>query len=1014
MTLAFRAIRRPFLPLLAIGLCSLMGLVSLGQMPLRHLPDIGDDLVEARLTAPGLTLSDTDLLLAQPVEDSATAISGITSVSVTVTPGSVTLSLPLADPSRADDVVSDLRDRLAALRGMGDVAFDVTSLAARSSRQSVAARIALSAPDDAGMALIHDRLLPALHRLPGVDRLHADGLTLPELVVTPYPERLADVGLTQADLADALQSRLAPSDGGRIDAPATGILAISLGEDQPAANPEAMGRLPITLASGATIALSDLADIRLAHRPETSRTRMDGHPAVLVAIYPQPDADLPDLLARIDTAAAAFSRDHGIATRLIDRRADTVIGQAQATTLALLEGALLVLAVVWAALRGWRSVALAMIVLPLSLLPTLLGMQVLGFSLNIITLMALTLATGIVVDDAIVEVENIHRHLALGQSRWNATLAATRRIGRAVIATTLAIVAVFLPVALIPGMAGRYFLEFGGTIALAALSSLAVVRLVLPPLAARWIDTPARPETPTVGAANLTAPPPARPAPSRLAQMHMRLLTASFRHPLLVGLATLALITLSAMAVFRADGDFIPAEDTGRLTFALELPRAEDAVLAEARLADLTRNLLALDGIRHATAIRPEDDPTRLRLILDLAPKSDRAPAAEIQRDVQALLAIEIDLRARPLGETGRPQAELLLTGRDPASLHQVATAAAATLHRSAALPNAAVDRALIPEQRLILDPVAVDALALSRDEAARSLSLLTRSAAPLARLPQPGLSSLPLVLDPGPARSLLLHSGAGPLLPLAAVTQPELTLAPARLERQDGLPVLRLMADRAEGQSASDARAALSDALATTDAAALGIQPRATGDAAQRADLMQALQTALASALLLLAAVLFALYRSLGQVLVILITLPLALGGAAMGLAITGQGLSLPAILAMLLLLGIVAKNAILIVDEGLSRILHGEDPTTALLTAARLRARPVLMTSAAIIGGMIPSLVGWGEGAGFRQPLAIAVIAGTAVSTALSLVIVPVLSLQAHRLGLALTSRLRRAVPA
>lgn len=1011
MTLALRAIRRPFLPLLAIGLCSLMGLVSLGQMPLRHLPDIGDDLVEARLTAPGLTLSDTDLLLARPVEDSATAISGITSVSVTVTPGSVTLSLPLADPSLANDVTSDLRDRLAALRGSGDVAFDVASLAARSSRQSVAARIALSAPNDAGMALIHDRLLPALHRLEGVDRLHADGLTRPELVVTPYPERLADVGLTQADLADLLQSRLAPPDGGRIDAPATGTLAISLGEDQPAADPEAMGRLPITLASGATIALSDLADIRLAQRPETSRTRMDGQPAVLVAVYPQPDADLPDLLARIETTATAFSRDHGIVTRLIDRRADTVIGQAQATTLALLEGALLVLAVVWAALRGWRSVALAMIVLPLSLLPTLLGMQVLGFSLNIITLMALTLATGIVVDDAIVEVENIHRHLALGQSRWNATLAATRRIGRAVIATTLAIVAVFLPVALIPGMAGRYFLEFGGTIALAALSSLAVVRLVLPPLAARWIDTPARPATPVAGAANLTVAPP---QPPRLTRMHMRILTASFRHPLLVGLATLALITLSAMAVFRADGDFIPAEDTGRLTFALELPRADEAALAEARLADLTRSLLALDGVRHATAIRPEDDPTRLRLILDLAPKSDRAPAAEIQRNVQALLATEIDLRARPLGETGRPQAELLLTGRDPAALHQVASAAAATLHRSAALPNAAVDRALIPEQRLMLDPIAIDALALSRDEAARSLSLLTRSAAPLARLPQPGMASLPLVMDPGPARSLLLHSGAGPLLPLAAVTQPELTLAPARIERQDGLPVLRLMADRAEGQSASDARAALSDALATTDAAALGIQPRATGDAAQRADLMQALQTALASALLLLAAVLYALYRSLGQVLVILVTLPLALGGAAMGLAITGQGLSLPAILAMLLLLGIVAKNAILIVDEGLTRILRGEDPATALLTAARLRARPVLMTSAAIIGGMIPSLVGWGEGAGFRQPLAIAVIAGTAVSTALSLVIVPVLSLQAHRAGLALTSRLRRAVPA
>lgn len=1005
MTLALRAIRRPFLPLLAVGLTSLLGLMSLGNLPLRHLPDVGHDVVEARLSAPGLSMADTDLLLARPIEDSATAIAGITSVSLTLTPGAVTLSLPLADPAHADTVTTDLRDRLAALRGTAEVAFDVTSLAPRSSRQSIVARIALTSPDPAGMEAIHDRLLPALHRLPGVDRLQADGLTRPELIISPHPERLAEVGLTQADLAAVLETRLAPAGSGRIDSTTEGTLGIALAETRPAPTARDLGRLPVTLPAGATLALADLADIRFAHRPDASRVRLDGLPAVLIAIHPQPGADLPALLSSIESAAAAFSRDHGIATRLIDRRADGVIAEARAATFALLEGALLVLAVVWMALRSWRSVALAMIVLPLSLLPTLMAMQALGFSLNIITLMALTLATGIVVDDAIVEVENIHRHIAKGQTRWNATLAATRRIGRAVIATTLAIVAVFLPVALLPGMAGRYFLEFGGTIAIAALASLAVVRLVLPPIAARWIDNPA----PLASvAANLTTPPP------RLARLHARALAASFRRPILVTLATCGLITLSLIAVFRADGDFIPAEDTGRLTFALNLPRADDAATADARLVAITRDLLTLGGIRHVAAIRPEDDPTRLRLLIDLAPRGDRPPAAAIMAEVQTLLADHADLRVRPLGETGRPQAEVLLTGPDPVALDRIAHDAAAALHRSGTLPNAAVDRALIPEQRLILDPVAVDALSLSRAEADRSIALLTRSAAPLARLPQPGGAGLPVILDPGPARSLLLHSGDGPLLPLAAVTRPELTLAPARLERQDGQAILRLMADRHPGQGASETRAALTAALATTDAAALGIQPRATGDAAQRADLIGSLKTALASALLLLAAILFALYRSVGQVLVILLTLPLALGGAAMGLAITGQGLSLPAILAMLLLLGIVAKNAILIVDEGLSRIAAGEDPATAITAAALLRARPVVMTSAAIIGGMLPSLAGWGEGAGFRQPLAIAVIAGTALSTLLSLLIVPVLSLQAHRAGLALTTRLRRAVPA
>ncbi len=552
MTLSLWAIRHPFLPLLAITLCSLLGLASLAQMPLRHLPALGHDTITAQITAPGLTLAETDITLAQPAEAALGTLPGVTRSHVDVTAGRLILTLSLADPAHADTVTATLRDRLGSLQGRLPIATDPAIITAQSSRGQAATRVALT-PAAGGMALIDQHLLPELQRLPGVDSVTADGLTRPEIAIRPDPLRLAELGLTAGDLHRQITARLATAGLGAASGTSGLSLAVTEGTDR-----TDLRALPITLADGRSIPLAELATLTKTEAPQTSRARLNGQLAVILTVHPDSTADLPALLGAVAETTARFNAAHpGHEARLIDRQADTVTAALRGTGMALLEGALLVLATVWLALRSAHATAIAALALPLSILPTFLAMDLLGFSLNIISLLAITLAAGILVDDAIVEVENIQTHLAAGDRPWAATVKATRSIGLAVIATTLAIVAVFLPVTLLPGMAGRYFLEFGGTLSIAALVSLFVARCVIPPIAARWITN---------------APAPKVPRTDATTTRYARLLSLSLRHPLLGVTLTLALIFASVIAVFRHPGDFIPPEESGRLTLLLDLP----------------------------------------------------------------------------------------------------------------------------------------------------------------------------------------------------------------------------------------------------------------------------------------------------------------------------------------------------------------------------------------------------------------------------------------------------------
>jgi multidrug efflux pump subunit AcrB len=407
------------------------------------------------------------------------------------------------------------------------------------------------------------------------------------------------------------------------------------------------------------------------------------------------------------------------------------------------------------------------------------------------------------------------------------------------------------------------------------------------------------------------------------------------------------------------------------------------------------------------TAILPDATTPSATLTVELSPRATRSQTqATIATQIDTQLAAEPDLRHRILTQTGRAPVELVLAGTDPARLDQAANTIAR--HLNGSLAALAIDAPLRAERTQAMDPVAAARAGVSRARVMDELRLFGSSAAALATLAGPDGRPVTLRLDLADSAIPLttLHSDTGALVPLSAISHTTLALVPARIERQDGLTLRRLTAAPADGEAAADASRRLAAARADL---APDVTPLAAGDAAQRVEMMAALKQAMLTGLLLLGALLYALYRSIGQTLVILATLPLSLGGALIGLALTGQGLSLPVILAMLLLLGIVAKNAILIIDAAQSAIATGTAPEPALIAACQSRARPVVMTSLAIIGGMLPAAMGLGAGAGFRQPLAVAVISGITVATALSLFVVPILSLQAHR-GTAALARLTR----
>lgn len=985
MRISAWAIRNPIPVSILFILLLLAGVGGFLTLPVKLVPDVSFPSVEVSVTLPGAAPSEIEAQITREVEAAVSNIAGVDHAQSTVTLGrsQTIVNFDIGeDPQRASDevraAIDKIRDTLPR-----DVEEPVVSRLEFDSKPVVT--YVVSAPAMAEIDLswfVDDIVTKSLAARKGVGQVRRVGGVEREVNVTLDPQKLAAPGLTAPAINNALRAYNVDLPGGSADIGARAQTIRVLGAADTIGS---LRDMVIPTGGSSQVRLSDVADVTIGAAERVQFAQVDNEPVIAFQVMKTKVASDVAVEDEITRAVARLEAAHpGIRFRkLVSGAADTRASY-HATIATLIEGMLLAAVVVFMFLREWRSTVIAAVAMPIALIPTFAAMALLGFSLNIITLLGLTLVIGVLVDDAIVEIENIEKRIEAGETPYRAAIMGADAIGLAVIATTMSIVVVFVPVSFMPGMAGRFFREFGLTVAIAVLFSLLVARLLTPLLAAYFLKP-------------MAAPKPRKPFDGP----YRRAVEWALAHRWLSLGGAAILFAGSILLATTLPTGFTPNSDSGIVEIDIEGPPGagvEDVRRAAIQLTDRLKGqrdvdlvfasigaggdvgsgsvtvLLSKDRTRTTqafqTAIRPEllKIPD-VRLGLGDGGGSNSSVQIILSGDdgealSRAALALEREMRTLPeLANVHqlapRPAAELIIRPKpEEAARIGVTAETLATILRVATLGDVDANSAKFNdgEQRL---PIRVRL----PDSARRDLDTLASLRVPLA------------------------NGGSAPLSAMASLSfEPGVT----RIERFDRA---RRVTIQAELNDVSIGQAlAKIERLSALRQLPKGVTRPAFGQSEDMAELFGGFIGAMVAGIALIFAVLVLLFRSFFKPVTILAALPLSLAGAFAGLVLGQAALNLPALIGLLMLMGLAAKNSILLVEHAIESERAGISQHDALIEACRERARPIVMTTFAMAAGMIPTVLGIGEGSEFRVPMALAVIGGLISSTALSLVLVPV----------------------
>lgn len=985
------AIRKPLPSVVLFLVLMILGLVSFRALPITRFPNIDIPIVSVTITQSGAAPAELQTQVTKWVEDSVAGVKGVKHILSTITEGISTTTIEFRLEVNQDRATNDVKDALSKIRQNLPRTIDEPIV----SRVEIAglpimvygASAPAMTPEDLSW-FVDDVVARGLQSVKGVGGVERLGGVAREIRVTLKPDRLLALGITAADVNRQLRLTSADMAGGRgeVGGQEQSIRALAA-----SASLETLAKTSIVVPGNRKVRLDELATLSdTAEEPRTF-ARFNGEPVVAFAVSRASGASDADVSVGVAKKIAALhAANPDVRFDLIDTSVVNTIGNYHSAMMGLIEGAALAVVVVLLFLRDWRATLIAAVALPLSVLPTFWVMSTLGFSLNAVSLLAITLVTGILVDDAIVEIENIVRHMRMGKSPYRASLEAADEIGLAVIAITATIIAIFSPVSFMGGIAGQYFKQFGLTIAAAVFMSLLVARLITPLLAAYFLRDHG-PDHTTDGL---------------VMRGYTRLVAWSVRHKFITLILGIACFAGSIASTGLLPAGFLPAEDQARTLFVLELPpgarlpdtvKLSDAIEQKIRALPEVKSVF-VDGGRQL----PGKKEVRLAtLTINLTPKNTRhRTQKQVDAEIAAILREEPDIRFWALRESGQRDMALIIAGPDKAVVADVA----AKLQREAAqIPHLVNVMSTAPLDRteIRIRPkagVAAD-LGVSTDTIAETVRVGTigdigmnlakfnatdRQVPIRVQLPESLRGRL------SELETLKVPVKGGAAVPLATVADISLGQGPTGIDRYDRSVRVAIEGD----MQGTDALAELIKQvmnLPTAKNLPPGVTISQTGDAEVMGEVFEGFALAMGAGLMMVFGVLILLFGNFLQPLTILFSLPLSIGGAILALLICNMPISMPVVIGILMLMGVVTKNAIMLVDFAVEQIHAGVDRTTAIVDAGRKRARPIVMTTIAMAAGMVPSAMAFGIGGEFRAPMAVAVIGGLIVSTVLSLVFVP-----------------------
>lgn len=996
------SIKNPLVAILLFVLLTLGGIYGFMKMKVQQFPDIDLPAVVVTVTLPGAAPSQLENDIAKKIENKLTSIEGVKHIRTTLQTGAATMVTEFVLEKDIQEAVDDVRSAVGEVRGDLPAAANdpIITKVSTAGFPVVTYSVAAENMDVEDLSwFVDDTVTKRLSDIPGVSKVSRIGGLQREITIAADPIVLSGLKFSITQLSQQIAGIQQDSSGGEAEVGKTTQTIRVLGAVERASE---LNDLQVAIPAGGTQALGRMAQITDGAADPSSIAKLDGQTVVAFNITRSRGASEVEVMELVDAELARLSGDVGnITIEKVYDRATPIAEDYQASLRMLIEGGLLAVVVVFLFLRNIRATIVAAVALPLSVIPTFLGMYLFGFSLNIISLLALSLVIGVLVDDAIVEVENIIRHLRMGKTPYEAAMEAADEIGLAVVATTFTLIAVFLPTAFMGGIVGQFFRQFGWTAALSIFASLMVARLITPMMAAYIL----RPEKKHVE------------KQSALMGWYLKIVAWTLHHRWLTMGATLVLFVASLMLVKLLPTSFIPDNDIDQTRVAIELTpdvALEDtervAALASARILAMPEvtNIFTSVGEAQATMDSNSGGSGKAENIagLDivLAPRAERGSKQEIERQISNLLAEVPGARFTVgLSSGGESGYNFSMTSTNPQLLEQTAQKIMSEIRGLPSAGSVTSDRSL-PRQELTVTP---DRLAMADkgvttqdiattlrvatvgdyEQSLSKLNLDTRQIPIVIRLPdvaKQNVSQLEGLYVPSS-----LPAGQG--VRVGEVADLNFGTGPAQINRLDRERAISITVQPANGELGDLVQAVKSVPAMQKLPPSITIIDQ--GQAENMAELFSGFVIAMSVGVVCILGVLILLFGRILQPFTILMALPLSIGGAFVGLVITNSSLSMPSMIGFIMLMGIATKNSILLVDYALIAQRRGLARFEAIIDACRKRARPIIMTTIAMGAGMLPLVFGWGDAdPTFRRPMAAAVLGGLVTSTLLSLVVIPV----------------------
>jgi HAE1 family hydrophobic/amphiphilic exporter-1 len=991
------AIRNP-IPVAVIFIAAVLaGLVSYMGLPIKNYPNVEFPAVMVQVTRNGAAPVEMENQIARPVENALAGLSNVESINSTITQGESDTFVQFELGENLQKATDDVRSKVDAIRNdlPKDIDPPITQRLEVDSQPIIT--YAVDAPAMSSTELswfIDNTIARTLQAEPGVSKINRLGGDDREINVIVDPNRLAAQGLTAAEVNDALASANVDAPGGRV---AIGGREQTLRVLGAAVSVDQIRNLMIPAAGGRFVRLSDVADVGDGAAEARGLALLNGKPVVGFEVSKTKLASEVSTEDNVDAAVKRLESQYkGVTIHKIVSRVDQTRDAFSATLHTLLEGMALAAVVVWVFLRDWRATAVTAVAMPVSLIPTFCFMGLNGFSLNTVTLLGLTLVIGILVDDAIVEIENIEKRVYTGMRPFDAAVEGADQIGLAVVATTFAIVAVFLPVGFMPGIPGQFFREFGLTVAVAVLFSLVVARLLTPLMAAYFLT-----------------PKPARERPP-LPRFYTGALDWALDHR---GLSVLIGGVIFLGSIFLAvplKKGVQPEENPNYYYVNIEGPPG-------ATLADMRKTVDRLDAL---LASQPETESVFAQVggggisggpggFINTSGVSNGAVVAVLKPHRTVKVAAIRDRLRTLLREIPDARLSFDISGFGAGGVQIILTSETGVGLDNAALELQRQMRTIpgLADPRPATPPSGPELVVRPRTDEAARLGVPVTTIAEAARVATLGdIDANVSKMDEGERRipirvrlaehdradlsvikNLRLPTASGGVTTLSSVADVYFQAGPGQINRVDRKRNITMQADTTGDTQVGDALAKVHK-LPILQNLPPGVGLASQGQEKAYGQLFSGFAIAILSAIGLVYAVMVLLFGSFFKPFVILSALPTAIGGALLALLVSDLSLSIPSLIGFLMLMGLAAKNSILLVEYAIERERAGASQREALIEACRERARPIVMTTMAMAAGMLPTALSIGKGSEFRQPMAVAVIGGLMTSTVLSLLLVPV----------------------